>query len=338
MLNRDFTNSTLNVIRSTMPKIEAPIQPDWAGIIRQAGKDYQTGKQLQADNALTEQLVSENPEKEAEIRQMGGRAYADMLKADAERAEERQWKLDDLASQRDFQRELLDAQTNRAFALENMRNQNARSLAEFKAGLGDSTIAQKNIGYLQSLGYSPEEAAALYYSGNNPTLNMENFGKKAQEKFGSETGKNYAEDINAYNNMVSKMPELMDTVSRLNELGKNATYTKGGQLLDVIRRETGMSPRQSAVDRAAYISMIDNQILPLLRDTFGAQFTEREGNTLRKTLGDANSQPEEKAAQLDAFIRQKQMSIESQKRKLDSYNQPKLSDFNSTDSDPLGLR
>jgi hypothetical protein len=99
-----------------------------------------------------------------------------------------------------------------------------------------------------------------------------------------------------------------------------------------------MSPRQSAVDRAAYVSMIDNQILPLLRDTFGAQFTEREGNTLRKTLGDANSTPEEKAAQLDAFIRQKQMSIESQKRKLDSYNQPKLSDFNSTGSDPLGLR
>lgn len=203
---------------------------------------------------------------------------------------------------------------------------------------GNGTVAQQNIGYLQSLGYSPEEAAALYYSGNNPTLNMENFGKKAQEKFGSETGKNYAEDINAYNNMTSKMPELMDTVSRLNELGQNATYTKGGQILDVIRRETGMSPRQSAVDRASYISMIDNQILPLLRDTFGAQFTEREGNTLRKTLGDANSTPEEKAAQLDAFIRQKQMSIESQKRKLDSYNQPSLADFNGTDSDPLGLR
>jgi len=321
-----------------MPKIEAPIQPDWAGIIRQAGNDYQTGKQLQADNALTEQLVSENPEKEAEIRQMGGRAYADMLKAEEQRAEERQWALDDRQAQRDFQREMLDYQTQRALGLEGVRQANAMKLAEFKAGLDGNTTAQKNISYLQSLGYSPEEAAALYYSGNNPTLNMENFGKKAQEKFGSETGKNYAEDINSYNNMTSKMPELMDTVSKLNELGQSATYTKGGQLLDVIRRETGMSPRQSAVDRAAYISMIDNQILPLLRDTFGAQFTEREGNTLRKTLGDANSTPEEKNAQLNAFIRQKQMSIESQKRKLDSYNQPKLSDFNSTDSDPLGLR
>lgn len=206
------------------------------------------------------------------------------------------------------------------------------------SGTGDeSTNAQRNVSAMIEAGYSPQEAWAMYYGGNNPTLDMASLGKKAQEKLGSETGKNYAEDINAYNNMVSKMPELNDTVSKLNELGKNATYTTGGQLLDIIRRETGMSPRQSAVDRASYISMIDNQILPLLRDTFGAQFTEREGNTLRKTLGDANSTPEEKAAQLDAFIRQKQMSIESQKRKLDSYK-PKLSDSNSTDNDPLGLR
>lgn len=135
MLNRDFTNSTLNIIRSTMPNIEAPIQPDWAGIIRQAGKDYNEG-------ALTRKMIDEHPEDEALIRQKGGSVYADMLKADAERAEERQWALDDRQAQRDFQREMLDAQTQRAFALENMRNQNARSLAEFKAGLDNLATAQ----------------------------------------------------------------------------------------------------------------------------------------------------------------------------------------------------
>lgn len=178
MLLKDFASSTANIIRANRPDITAPIQPDWAGIIRQAGKDYQTGKQLQADNALTEQLVSENPEKEAEIRQMGGRAYADMLKADAERAEDRQWALDDRQAQRDF-----------LLQLEGVKNANARSLAEFKAGLGDSTTAQKNIGYLQTLGYSPEEAAALYYSGNNPTLDMSKLGKKGFEAYDTEQGK-----------------------------------------------------------------------------------------------------------------------------------------------------
>lgn len=192
MLNRDFTNSTLNIIRSTMPNIEAPIQPDWAGIIRQAGNDYQTGKQLQADNALTEQLIAENPEKEAEIRQMGGRAYADMLKADAQRAEDRQWALDDRQAQRDFQREMIDLRTQRAMGLEAARHANAMKLAEFKAGLSGDTTAQKNIGYLQTLGYSPEEAAALYYSGNNPTLDMSTLGKKGYEAYDKKIGETLA--------------------------------------------------------------------------------------------------------------------------------------------------
>lgn len=335
MLNKDYSGAIQNAVRNSLSLDFSPIPnkleqlpevlstglDDWDKTMRKQAYEnaLKGGNQEEIDKALAEY----NPE-----------AYANVLTA----REQRQQALEDAQVERDFKKELLDLQTQRALQLEGIRQGNAMKLAEFKAGLDGNTTAQKNISYLQSLGYSPEEAAALYYSGNNPTLNMENFGKKAQEKFGSETGKNYAEDINAYNNMVSKMPELNDTVSKLNELGQSATYTKGGQLLDAVRRETGMSPRQSAVDRAAYISMIDNQILPLLRDTFGAQFTEREGNTLRKTLGDANSTPEEKAAQLDAFIRQKQMSIESQKRKLDSYKQPKLSDFNSTDSDPLGLR
>lgn len=135
MLLKDFASSSANIMRANRPDITAPIQPDWVGIIRQAGKDYREGKQLQADNALTEQLIAENPEKEAEIRQMGGRAYADALKADAQRAEDRQWRLDDLQAQRDFQKELVDLQTQRAFALENMRNANARSLKEWELGL-----------------------------------------------------------------------------------------------------------------------------------------------------------------------------------------------------------
>ena len=182
MLLKDFASSTANIIRANRPDITAPIQPDWAGIIRQAGKDYNEG-------ALTRKMIDEHPEDEALIRQKGGSSYADMLKADAERAEDRQWALDDRQAQRDFQRELLDAQTQRAFALENMRNQNARSLAEFKAGLSGDTTAQKNIGYLQTLGYSPEEAAALYYSGNNPTLDMSTLGKKGYEAYDKEQGK-----------------------------------------------------------------------------------------------------------------------------------------------------
>jgi len=323
MLNKNYAGTTASIIRSTFPNITAPKQTDLVSMLDQVGKDYQTGLQVRADNKLTDEMIAQNPEDEARIRQMGGRAYADMLKSDAQRAEERQWHLDDLESQRQFQRDLLRDKLNNDFAL-----------AKYKAGLGGgSTNAQQNVAAMIEAGYTPQEAWAMYYGGNNPTLDMATLGQKGQEQLGKETAKNYAEDLNSYNNMVSKMPELEETVKQLGELGKNATYTTAGQALDLFRRQSGLDPRQSAVDRASYISMIDNQVLPLLRDTFGAAFTEREGNTLRKTLGDPNTTPAEKQAQLDAFIRQKQKSIESQARKLESYSRPSLKQFNQTPSD-----
>jgi len=128
MLNRDFSNSTLNIIRSTRPNIEAPAQQDYIGMIQQAGKNFNEGM-------LTKQMIDEHPEDKARIRQMGGSAYADMLKEDELRAEKRQQELDDIAAQRDFQREMMDAQLKNSFALENMRHNNAMGLAQFKAGL-----------------------------------------------------------------------------------------------------------------------------------------------------------------------------------------------------------
>lgn len=236
--------------------------------------------------------------------------YANHLEALKQAEIARQTHLEDQNFQRELQRERL---------------QNAMEIAMLKEN-DNGTNTQRNVAAMVEAGYTPQEAWAMVTGGNNPTLDMSNLGKKGQEKLGVETAKNYTKDLDEYNNMVSKMPELEETVSRLLDLGKKATYTAAGQGLNFFRKQLGLSPRQSAVDRAEYISMIDNQVLPLLRDTFGAQFTEREGNTLRKTLGDADTTPEEKEAQLRAFIRQKRKSIESQARKLQSY-QPSLKNF-----------
>lgn len=117
------------------------------------------------------------------------------------------------------------------------------------------------------------------------------------------------------------MPQLMDTVAKLSELGKEATYTYTGRAGDVLRGElaglTGIvSPSQGAIARKEYISLVDNQILPLLRQTFGAQFTEREGQSLKATLGDPNATPEEKDAVLRSFIDQKMQTIQTKRREL----------------------
>jgi len=112
------------------------------------------------------------------------------------------------------------------------------------------------------------------------------------------------------------LPQLMDTVDQLSQLGQAATYTLAGRGTDIARRELGMSPSEGAVARKEYISLVDNQILPLLRQTFGAAFTQKEGESLKATLGDVNASPEEKDAVLKSFINQKIANIETKRRQI----------------------
>jgi hypothetical protein len=101
------------------------------------------------------------------------------------------------------------------------------------------------------------------------------------------------------------MPGLKAVVAELGTLAEQATYTTAGQLWDDVVRETGAMPTEGALARTKYMSMVDNQVLPLLRDTFGAAFTVQEGESLRATLGAPNKSPAEKKAVLEAFIEQK---------------------------------
>lgn len=265
--------------------------------------DFKTRK------AYIDQLTNEHPQDAAKIA-ADPVGYATMLQENANAERDQQYKMD-----------ILGKQFENAVALEDKKNANAIGLAKIAASLkGNGTTGMQNIEYLQTLGYSPEEAAALYYGGQNPNLNFPSFGEKGFNKADENMGKSYAADLESYRSMTSKLPELEATVDKLSQLGQNATYTKAGQLLDFTRKELGYTPRQAAINRKEYTSIVDNQILPLLRDTFGAQFTEREGNTLKQTLGDVNATPEEKDAVLRSFINQKKNSVESQARKLQSYS------------------
>ena len=139
---------------------------------------------------------------------------------------------------------------------------------------------------------------------------------KEQQAFATQRGKQQAETQESLLSQTSKLPNLEKAVEELSELGKKATYTKAGQFRDTISRQLGFEPSEGAIARAEYMAKVDNQILPLLRDTFGAQFTEREGQSLRETLGDPNKTPAEKEASLRSFIEQKKRNIEDLQRQL----------------------
>jgi hypothetical protein len=104
---------------------------------------------------------------------------------------------------------------------------------------------------------------------------------------------------------------LRVVVDQLNALSDTATYTLLGQAANEVKKQLGLVPSEGAIARSEYIAVVDNQILPLLRETFGAAFTVKEGETLRATLGDPNKTPAEKKVVLDAFIAQKERDLQA---------------------------
>ena len=143
---------------------------------------------------------------------------------------------------------------------------------------------------------------------------------KEQAKVNAEVSK----DLDA---QLSQLPRLEEVVDKLSDLGQVATFTKAGRAFDSAKRELGLDVGEGAVARQEYIATVDNEILPLLRQTFGAQFTEREGQALKNTLGNPDLSPREKDALLRAFIDQKRSQIEVlQRRKAGPSEQ--VIDFN----------
>jgi hypothetical protein len=135
-------------------------------------------------------------------------------------------------------------------------------------------------------------------------------------------GKAQGEDAALYESMTSKMPGLESVVDELSAIADEATYTSTGQAANWIGKQLGFEPSEAAVARTKYIAMVDNQVLPMLRDTFGAAFTVAEGESLRATLGDPNKTPEEKKVVLEAFIEQKKRDVEALGRRVNGSETP----------------
>jgi len=113
------------------------------------------------------------------------------------------------------------------------------------------------------------------------------------------------------------LPGLEEATRKLKELAPMATSTIAGRAYDAAVKEAGFDTTEGANARAKFIAIVNNQVLPLLKQTFGAAFTEKEGETLKATMGDPNASPEQKMQTLDAFIDQKKRDIKSLQNELD---------------------
>lgn len=129
------------------------------------------------------------------------------------------------------------------------------------------------------------------------------------------TGSSQGENEVSLNNQLAYMPQLEQTVSGLKDLSNTATYGHTGNVIDSVVRQTGpvtgFTATPGAVAATKYENTVNDVLLPQLRQTFGAQFTEREGQKLEGTLGDPTKSPLEKQAALDTFMEQKKQTVNS---------------------------
>lgn len=116
----------------------------------------------------------------------------------------------------------------------------------------------------------------------------------------------------------ANMPQINAIVDRLHTLGQTATYTQAGQLYNSAVRQIGMGVPQGAKDRAEYEATINNFLLPILKQTFGARVTNFDIQNIKTTLADINLSPQEKDAQLKAFINQKALSLTTNQNQVQS--------------------
>ncbi len=151
---------------------------------------------------------------------------------------------------------------------------------------------------------------------SGPLIPKDNYTPAYDAASGSGQGKVDVENKASFDSLNSKLPGLKTVVTELGALADKATYTMSGKLWDDVVRETGNLPTEGALARTKYMSMVDNQVLPLLKDTFGAAFTVQEGESLRATLGAPDKSPAEKKAVLEAFIEQKVRDLEALGRRL----------------------
>lgn len=116
--------------------------------------------------------------------------------------------------------------------------------------------------------------------------------------------------------MEASLPGVREAVDELVDLSEVATSTFAGRAFDAVVKESGFGSTKGANARAKLIAIVDNQVLPLLKETFGAAFTVQEGENLKASLVDPNASPEQKRQQLEAFLAQKERNIRTKQTQL----------------------
>lgn len=336
MLNRDYTSGIQNAIRNSLSLDFTPTPNKFEQLPEVVSKGIENWDNAMRKKAYVDALQTGDQEKiDKALASYDADAYQNVLKD----REKRQQELDDRAAQRDFQREMLDAQLKNSFALENLRNQNARGLAEYKAGLA----AQKG-GILNPFDKKRIEKAAS---------DMDENITRAQEMKAT-----FEQANNALKNINTGTPFAMLTKNRplFSNADEEAFDSAAAKSIDMVRK-AGTGPMTDADARRYEKASIDrgkskeaNQLLidsgmiaadnAIAREELRADWVANGGSLGdfdREWRGYLNSNP---IFGKDGKINKGRQDAFNWFYNPEQRQQPGLASYNtsSQNDDPLGLR
>lgn len=140
--------------------------------------------------------------------------------------------------------------------------------------------------------------------------------------FGTGRGKNIAAIQQEVHERNANLPALLENTKKLKDLADTATQTIWGEGRDWVKGRMFGQDTEGGMARAAFESYLRGSVLPSLRATYGAQFTQVEGDNLVKTLSDPTAAPGTKMAAIDAFVENAETQLRAARAELESYGNP----------------
>lgn len=309
MLNKDYAgiNSRIGLGAIQNATVVGKDRPDLGKALADAYSQYDSyNKQQALTNALKNNDQNAINSAMADINPM---AYAQMLKSDAQRAEDRQWAVDDMATKHRYDLELAKAKDK-----------------EF-------TTAQRNMAYLQEMGYSPKEAAMLVYGGQNPSLDMAMLNSKGQDAHDKKIGEHLAEEQIKQDKMRQNDERLNSVITHIED--NPSTVGMYAPLKTAVARALGGLGDKEWLNKRGYSSRalgeIQNNLIAEAKMSGQSGInTAREIEQATKGLNENSSQ-----AEILGALSAMQDSISRLRKQQKT---PSLKSVNNNGTDPFGIR
>lgn len=191
--------------------------------------------------------------------------------------------------------------------------------SQYRKGITGASLTEVGITPIEGAAETLTELEKAKQTGKEEAV-LDFAGRIASEKSEKAvTGKELGAAKAKLSDMEAAMPALLETADKLSKLAEAATYTMKGKAFNAAVRELGLEVSDAAAARAEMITTIDVDVLPMLKPTFGAAFTVREGDWLKATLGDPNLSPKEKQRQIKARVRGWEKELETLQRRVGGF-------------------